>query len=155
MPTRTIEGVSDAALLTTLRHEALHLHQRAEPAAWLALCRREGWEPVAAAEIPRRLRDRVRLNPDTMGPQQFWAWEGRVAPLPLFSTEQPSSIGDVVIKWLDMRSQQVVSSAPSSFQARYGGAPAQPEHPFELLAVEAADKGVDSEEGIQSKLRGE
>lgn len=155
MPTRTIEGVSDAALLTTLRHEAMHLHQRAEPAAWLALCRREGWEPAAGA-VPARLRGRVRLNPDTLAPHQFWAWEGRAIPLPLFSTEQPSSIGDVVVKWLDTRSQQVISSAPPSFQARYGsgggGAPSQPEHPFELLAVEAADAGIGSKEGLVSKL---
>jgi hypothetical protein len=161
MPTRTIEGVSDATLLTTLRHEAVHLHQRAEPVAWLALCRREGWEPVAAAAVPARLRGRVRLNPDTFwgaagASHQFWAWEGRTTPLPLFSTEQPSSIGDVVVKWLDTRSEQLVSSAPPSFQARYGsgggGAPSQPEHPFELLAVEAADAGIGSKEALVSKL---
>jgi hypothetical protein len=153
MPTKTIEGVSTDTLANTLRHEAIHLHQRANPETWVAICKKEGWEPVSQpASIPQRLRDRCRLNPDTLMPYQFWAWEGRYIPLPLFSTDSPSNLEDVVIKWYDLEDGRLISSSPQSFQARYGLIPSQPEHPFELLAVEAAEKGITSEQELIRNL---
>lgn len=152
MPTTSIEGVTTSALENTLRHEAIHLHQRANPETWVAICKKEGWEPIQSAVIPLRLRGRCRLNPDTFRPHQFWAWQGRHVPLPLFSTDSPSNLGDVVVKWYDLEEDRLLSSSPYSFQARYGEAPSQPEHPFELLAVEAADKGVHSEKGLLINL---
>jgi hypothetical protein len=152
MPTTSIEGQSDYEIATTLRHEAIHLHQRANPEIWERACKKEGWMPVQASVIPLHLRSRCRLNPDTFRPQQFWAWEGRYVPLPLFSTETPSNLGDIVIKWYDLQQQQMSSYSPPTFQVRYGSSPSQPEHPFELLAVEAAEKGIISEEELLRNL---
>lgn len=155
MPTTSIEGVSTDVLENTLRHEAIHLHQRANPETWVAICRKEGWEPIQPAAIPLRLRGRCRLNPDTFRPHQFWAWRSRHVPLPLFSTDSPSNLGDVVVKWYDLEEGRLLSSSPQSFKARYGLAPSQPEHPFELLAVEAADRGVSSEKELMINLNKE
>jgi hypothetical protein len=157
MPTTSIEGKSTEDLATTLRHEAIHLHQRANPERWIALCKKEGWVPLATtgpSMIPHNLLNRCRLNPDTFyeAAGQFWAWKGQYVPLPLFSTEYPSNLGDVVIKWYDLETGRLISSPPSSFQARYGVVVSQPEHPFEILAVEAAEKGIATEKGLIANL---
>lgn len=130
-----------AALRETLVHEAIHLHQRANPHPWYRACLLEGWTPVSLEQIPAELRERCRINPDTFSPRPFWSWDIFHVPLPLF-TPKPSSrqltLSDCVVKWLDLRNGALVTEPPSTFKGRYGAQPPQPEHPFELLAVEAA-----------------
>lgn len=155
MPTRVITESTATSLAETLRHEAVHIHQRRNPALWAAACAREGWWPLPQGQIPLRFRERCRINPDTYSPQQFWSWESsRYVPLPLFTSEYPDSLASIAVKWLDIRSGTLFSDPPDSFQARYGTAPSQPEHPFELLAVEAAKEGLTTHQGIVRKLMG-
>lgn len=153
MPTSAIKGKSRAELAETLRHESIHIHQRQYPDFWAAISRQEGWAVVPPGQIPLSLRDRCRVNPDTFRPSPFWAWEGWAVPLPLFYRDDSPRIGDVVIKWLDLRDGSLSSSPPPSFSARYGSSPPQPEHPYELLAVEAAAAGVTTDAALRSKLR--
>jgi len=152
MPAPTIDNVSDDTLATTLRHEAIHLHQRNNPAVWTAACMKDGWSLVPTARIPERFRERCRLNPDTFKPQQFWAWEYTFVPLPMFYRDDSPRLGDVQIKWYDLRNGALFTDAPFSFQLRYGPNPSQPEHPFELLAVEAANKGIKDTYTLLSNL---
>ncbi len=154
MPLPSVTGVSDEALAETLRHEAVHIHQRRQPKLWAAACVREGWWPLPAGQVPQRWRAQCRLNPDTFQPQQFWSWETHHVPLPLFSSEAPSNLADISVKWLDLRNGVLYPSPPPSFQARYGNAPSQPEHPFELLAVEAARDGLTTDRDLFLKLMG-
>lgn len=153
IPSKIITESSPAKLAETLRHEAMHIDQRRRPYVWAAACMERGWWPVPPAQIPPAARTRCRINPDTMHPQPFWAWEGYHVPLPLFSSEHPSSLGDIVIKWLDTRSQTLYKDPPSSFLSTYGSAPSQPEHPYELLAVDAAEKGIFTQEALDVYLR--
>jgi hypothetical protein len=153
IPTKTITDHSSTELAETLRHEAIHIDQRRRPAVWVAACQQRGWQPVAANRLPDSLLYRCRINPDTMSPHPFWAWEDHHIPLPLFSSEQPSSLGDVVIKWLDLRNQTLYRDPPPSFVSIYGSFPSQPEHPYELLAVEAAAKGIRTKQALDAYLR--
>ncbi len=132
---------SREALAETLRHEAMHIDQKRRPTFWEAACRRRGWTPLSSEEpVPQRFREQCRLNPDTMTPYKFWAWAEHHVPLALFSSETPSSLSDIVVKWLDLRNTVLYSSPPSTFFAQHGPAVSQPEHPFEIYAVEAAAK---------------
>lgn len=154
LPLKVVVNMTTPELAETLRHEGIHIHQRRNPSLWTSACMREGWQPFPTEQVPLRFRERCRINPDTFSPQPFWSWGGVHVPLPLFTTETPKSLADVDVKWLDTRNQTLYSSPPPSFQARYGVTPSQPEHPFELLAVEAARDGIYSLSALYSKLTG-
>jgi hypothetical protein len=156
IPSKLVVTSSKADLSNTLFHEAVHLHQRREPVVWAAAAQKDGWLIAPEAAIPRHLRERCRINPDTLSPAPFWAWQQYYVPLPLFSGVgfgAPTSLADATVQWYDMRNGAFFSKSPLSFEARYGPTPSQPEHPFELLAVEAADKGIRTEEALWSNLR--
>jgi hypothetical protein len=154
MPLSSVQLASDASLSETLRHEAVHIHQRQRPEAWGKKAKADGWTPIPPAQIPTRFAARCRLNPDTFKPQRWWAWEGHHVPLPLFYRDDSvTTLADVRIKWLDLRSLTLFSDPPPSFQVRYGPQPSQPEHPFELLAVEAAAAGIRSEAEIEGFIQ--
>jgi hypothetical protein len=157
LPASTVVGNDEAALAETLRHEAMHLHQRANPHPWHRTCLRDGWTPLYTySQIPAPLRDTCRINPDTIGqPEHFWAWDFFHVPLPLFTPKPPAHplrLSDCTVKWLDLRNGALLSEPPSSFTARYGTSPPQPEHPLELLAVEAAAAGIRTAPTLESWL---
>jgi hypothetical protein len=152
MPTNAIQGISDSVLAETLRHEAVHIHQRRNPEKWVGACLHEGWWPVQSRQIPERFADRCRLNPDTIGDRQFWAWQTHYVPLPMFIREDAPTMEGVQVKWMDLRNNTLSSEPPSSFKARYGAKPSQPEHPYELLAVESAAAGIATVRDLHSKL---
>jgi hypothetical protein len=70
----------------------------------------------------------------------------------MFYRDDSPRLGDVQIKWYDLRNGALFTDAPFSFQLRYGPNPSQPEHPFELLAVEAANKGIKDTYTLLSNL---
>lgn len=141
-------NASSADLETTLIHESIHIHQRENPSMWSSALLKEGWTPVEKSLVPARFRERCRINPDTMA-TPFWSWENQV-PLPLFSSQNPR-LSDIVIKWMDMRNGILYSETPTSFTKRYG-TPSQPEHPYELLAVEMSAAGINSSDAVERKL---
>jgi hypothetical protein len=57
----------------------------------------------------------------------------------------------VKIKWFDIRTKAVITDPPASFTARYGS-PSQPEHPYEILAVEYAAAKLNTDELLKRKL---
>ena len=59
-------------------------------------------------------------------------------PLPLFEREDKPDLRQVSIQWWDRESGVRMPQAPRLFMEKYGTAPAQPEHPRELAAVELA-----------------
>jgi len=147
-----VVATSDDSLANTLLHEAIHVHQRRHPQLWATACSREGWTPVSTDQIPEEFLRRCRLNPDTFSEQRFWAWEKYNVPLPLFVREDYPTMEGIQIKWLDLRNNTVFTDPPSSFKKRYG-TPPQPEHPFELLAVEYAAQKLQTEELLLRKLQ--
>jgi len=150
MPKSSIVDSTDAALYETLCHEAYHVHQRRNPSLWRNKCLKEGWTP---AEPPQSYVERCRINPDTFQEQRFWAWDKVHIPLPLFVQEDYETLDGVVVKWLDTRNMVAYADPPSSFRARYGISPTQPEHPYELLAVEYAAEKITKEEELLKKLQ--
>lgn len=156
MPASYVETAGRNELADTLRHEAIHVHQRNNPKRWDTFCRREGWEPVQdpVQQIPQQYRLACRLNPDTFrAPHPFWAWDGAYVTLPILIPKPQPTLRDCEIRWLDLRAQRIVAEPPPSFQKRYGRQPPQPEHPYELFAVECAQKGIGSERALESYLR--
>jgi hypothetical protein len=119
---------------TTLIHEAIHLHQREFIGDWISFLINEGW--TQQFRTPAQLVDRARINPDTMA-CPFWSWQDHYQPLPLFPDKPQLRLGDADIKWLDLR-MNAFTSPPPSFVKRWNNSP-QPEHPFELYAVEMAE----------------
>jgi len=152
MPSDFITGSSNTELAETLRHEAMHIHQRRFPELWREKCLREGWTPLAKDRIPVRFRQHCRLNPDTFYDTPFWAWDKYHVPLPMFrDNSTPRDLGDVNIEWFDMRTGSLFHHPPRSFVERYG-TPSQPEHPYELLAVEYARTGITTYDQVYTKL---
>jgi hypothetical protein len=153
MPSSCVINSTTAELEETMRHEAMHINQRAYPDLWKAKCKREGWTEFPLSGVPSRLLERCRINPDTMYDAPFWAWEGVSVPLPLFKRDAIShDLGDVNIEWLDLRTFSLFHSPPQSFVKRYGPA-SQPEHPYELLAVEYAKAGISTYRVLESILK--
>jgi hypothetical protein len=134
----------------TLLHEGFHVHQRNFEDSWISYSIRQGWWPIASSEIPERWRSRVRLNPDTLS-NQFWIWEDRYAPLPLFTNEASPSLAAAEVRWMDRRTGTLLRTPPPSFLERYGSI-AQPEHPFETGAIEFAKKNITTFKGAQDVL---
>jgi hypothetical protein len=150
MPKSSVIDSTDASLYETLCHEAYHVHQRRNPDLWSKKCLKEGWTPV---EPPQSYVERCRINPDTFQQQRFWAWEKVHIPLPLFINEDYATLDGVIVKWLDTRNMVTYADPPSSFTARYGYSPTQPEHPYELLAVEYAGEKIIKQEQLLKKLQ--
>lgn len=152
LPSSVVKQSDDDSLINTLIHEAIHIHQRRYQDIWFTACKKEGWTPISESTIPEDFLLRCRLNPDTFSPQRFWAWETYNVPLPLFFREDYPTMDGIQIKWLDIRNNTLFSEPPSSFELRYGTNASQPEHPYELLAVEYAAKKIDSNELLLRKL---
>jgi hypothetical protein len=144
-------AAASANIETTLIHESIHIHQRDHRDMWRTALSREGWTPLTIGSIPFSVKERCRINPDTMA-TPFWAWEGVHVPLPLFSQTSSPRLSDIVIKWMDVRNGALYSETPSSFTKRYG-TPPQPEHPYELLAVEMAEAGIRTLSDLERKLQ--
>ena len=150
MPAAFVESSSSRMLEETILHEAIHIHQRRNPELWEAACRKEGWTPISTEQIPSEFASRCRLNPDTMN-KPFWAWQTNSVPLPLFTREDYPTMEGVRIKWFDLRTHAVITDPPPSFTARYGS-PSQPEHPYEILAVDYAAAKLNTDELLKRKL---
>jgi hypothetical protein len=103
---------------------------------WNQYFKKEGWSRVDPLELPERMVNRCRMNPDTID-QPFWSWKNRHVPLPLFERDDRPELRQVVVHWYDMESGARQPEAPRSFLEVYGNPP-QPEHPRELAAVEIA-----------------
>jgi hypothetical protein len=134
----------------TLLHEACHLHQRSHTSYWTSYSIRQGWWPIAADQVPERWRARCRINPDTMA-SPFWSWQEHYVPLPLFRNEQSPSMGECDVRWYDMRNGVLYKVPPPSFTARYGDT-SQPEHPFEVSAIEFSERPIQTKEELINVL---
>lgn len=125
---------SPSSLEETLRHELVHIDQKRNPAAWRQRLLEEGWQPDV--DIPSSLKERCRLNPDTIG-SRFAAWEGRWVALPLFVREDKPQLREIQVRWYDREEGRVYTNAPFSFLEKYGRvSQAAMEHPYELWAYQ-------------------
>lgn len=142
--------VSDEVLRNTLRHEAMHIHQRRFPALWNAKITNDGWTPVPSTAIPSRFRQQSRINPDTCY-DPFWAWDTYHVPMPIFKNAESLTLADIRVEWLDLRTGALFHAPPPSFTRTYGS-PSQPEHPYEIYAIKYADEGLSSNAAVHAKL---
>jgi hypothetical protein len=134
-------------LRTTLIHEAIHIHQRLHPDLWRSALIKAGWSPQPATAVPSALKERIRINPDTLA-CPFWAWESRLIPLPLFSVTNPT-LGSASIEWYDVKTGALFRDPPVPFRNDEKGAL---EHPYELFAYRLSNQGIDTEGGLTEAL---
>ena len=121
-------------LEATLFHEVVHIHQRNNKIIWDNFLSRHGWEPFEANKVPERWREKCRLNPDTVY-CQYYIFENRYVPLPMFIKETNLQLHDVKVMWYDIKTGALNHSPPVSFLNKYGDNVRQSEHPFEIYAV--------------------
>lgn len=150
LPESFVANSSNETLAETLRHEAMHIHQRKFPDLWKQKCLDEGWAIVDPNSVPQRFRNQCRINPDTMD-IPFWSWDTYHIPLPIFKDDNPQGLGDVRIEWLDSRTAALFHEPPPSFTEKYGN-PSQPEHPYEIYAVIYASQNISSHAALYNKL---
>ncbi len=147
MPTVACEG-EETDVKRTLCHESYHIHQRNHPEQWKAFLEKEGWKQQMRAMVPESLQRQCRINPDTLT-APFWSWQTHYIPLPLFVNKPALTLGDISIKWYDIRKGGALfGEAPPSFYIKYGLNVTQPEHPYEVYAVKFADDGIVDERGL-------
>ena len=119
----------ESRLAETLRHELVHIEQRAAPPVL-----EPTWQRADEREIPEHFLMRARLNPDT-AQARWWAWEGRHIPIPVFEREDKPRLQDITVFWYNRSTGRAIRQPPVTFTAAYGEVtPAQAEHPYELAA---------------------
>jgi hypothetical protein len=152
LPAGFVASSTDSELKETLCHEAFHIDQRRFPMRWKEMCKAEGWTPLSVDDIPIRFRERCRINPDTFYDTPFWAWDTHYVPLPMFKRGFGVSLGNIVVEWLDLRTNAIFHSPPDSFKEKYG-TPSQPEHPYEIYAVLFANYGITTHAALNEVLK--
>jgi hypothetical protein len=120
----------------TIKHELIHLDQRARPELWVRWAVKEGWTLVKEDEIPERWRRQCRLNPDTMA-YRFWAFRERWVPLPMFERADMPKLREIRVRWWDRKTGTLLLEPPREVIELIDGI-INPEHPFEI----AAYKGI-------------
>ena len=119
------------SLVTTLFHEAIHIHQRRYKELWKSFLGKHDWNEVY--DIPERWRIRCRMNPDTIL-QPFWSFENRYVPLPMFLRPHDPVFDQIKVMWYDLETGLLDHEPPQSFITKYG-TNRQSEHPYEIYAV--------------------
>lgn len=138
------------SLEKTLFHEVVHIHQRRYPKEWEQFLNREQWHLVSPETIPFRWREKCRLNPDTIL-KQFWCFNRRYIPLPIFIKDSFVKFEDVKVMYYDLNTGILEHNTPDCIKEKYGNN-SQPEHPYEIYAVILAEKYPLSEEKISKFL---
>jgi len=138
------------SLKKTLFHEIVHIHQRNNEKLWERFLNSKEWFLESPNIVPERWREKCRINPDTIQ-KQFWSFKKRYIPLPLYIKDSFVRFEDVKVMFYDLETGVLEHNPPDDFIKRYQSN-AQPEHPYELYAVELAEKGELSEEMLKSYL---
>ena len=152
-PNNTICIPSNArfpSLEKTMFHEVVHIHQRNNEKVWEGYLNSKGWYHELPEIVPERWREKCRINPDTCL-KQFWSFQHRWIPLPLYINDANPRFEDVKIMFYDLETGLLEHQGPDDFVNRYGSS-SQPEHPYELYAVELAEKGILDEEMLKRFL---
>lgn len=121
--------------LETLSHELWHIHQRRHREAWHRFLR-EQWSFVPyKGTLPDKLRNALRLNPDTLE-APLWVWKDEWVPVCIFTHPTNPTFQDTAVWYYNMKRGYYVTQAPSAYLEMFGRSlPASAyEHPYELSA---------------------
>lgn len=125
---------NESLLKETIQHELIHIDQKQRPEFWQNKLLEEGWLLNVGHALPFEVKERCRINPDTLQ-FRFPAWEGRYVPLPYFEREDKPTLRDIRIQWWDTEDEIIKINPPRSYIRKYGNQNSSSmEHPFELYA---------------------
>ena len=122
-------------LKETIRHELVHIDQVRRPGEWREYLLKEGWTAFNEDRpLPQYVKERLRINPDTLGAK--YLWEGRYLPCPLYEREDKPRLNEIEVRWWDVKEEKLHPFTPTSFTKKYGTnvSESSKEHPFELYA---------------------
>ena len=121
------------AMPTVIVHELIHLHQKDMRIEYEEFYRKY-WDfsPIDEKMIPENIRNRRRLNPDTIG-WPTYIWRNTWIPLCLFEREDRPNMRDCKYCWYDPYKNILRYSAPPAWIEFFGNVDGT-EHPNELSA---------------------
>lgn len=139
--------------VTTLNHELWHVHQRIYQDEWLQIFQAIGWKPWKA-EIPQKLEDYRRLNPDTIDSPN-WVFNDTWVPIPIFQDISRPKVSQVVIYFYHVVDKYHTKKIPPELTYYFAGLPTIAyEHPREIAAYMLSDpKKSESSKGFRDLMK--
>jgi hypothetical protein len=120
----------------TIRHELVHLSQKQYTTRWYNWYE-EHWNFRRATNqelfsIPQRLRERRRINPDTLG-TPYMVWINRYIPVSVFSSTTKPELINCKRGFWDLKMSQWTWEEPPGWVRTFGSG-FNDEHPNEIAA---------------------
>jgi len=126
-------NLNQLSSLTTINHELWHVHQRKYQSLWLTIFESLGWKPWSG-EIPQRLEEYRRLNPDTID-HPNWVFQERWVPIPIFKDLTHPKVSEVDIYFYNVIDNYHTKKIPAELSFYFKDLPLIAyEHPREITA---------------------
>lgn len=129
--------------LETYIHELWHVHQRKYYDIWTRFFKNSWYFEPFKGQIPVRLLNQLRFNPDTMA-DMFWVWKGTWVPMCLFLDPVNPSFQNTAVWYYNVKTQIHRTTAPPEYVAFFSSTlpPSAYEHPCELSAYFLAGQNI-------------
>jgi len=126
----------------TFVHEMWHIHQRRYWSMWTRFYE-EAWffKPFDITDLPERLQEVLRINPDTIY-QPLFVWKGEWVPMCVFLNPMSPSFKETAVWFYNVRTRIHYKNIPSPLASFFSGdLPLTAyEHPNEIAAYMMGNK---------------
>lgn len=137
------ENFPEGALVKTMKHERIHVHQRMYPEIWVKLIEKSWPFKVWLNSIPGSLLQQERLNPDLLWAPRF-IWKENYVPVAVYTSPTAPKLNQVNIWWYVPSHGTVLKdvSAIPEWTTFFGSQVHDGEHPYEIAAYLLSDNSI-------------